>query len=138
MLSVNQILELVAATPSKNAKIAILTKHKDNKVLQEVIRLTYDPTVNFYIKQIPVARKFDEAVSLSGALIRIKNIAAREYTGNAAREYLFNILQSVTEADAKVIAKIIGRDLRAGFGKSTANKVWKNLIPEFPYMRCSV
>lgn len=137
-MNVKQILDLVAADPSKNAKIAILTAHKDNKDLQEVIRLSYDPTVNFYIKQIEPAKKFDSVVSLSGALIRLQNIATRQFTGNAAREYLLNIMQSVTEDDAEVIAKVIARDLRSGFSDSTANKVWKNLIPEFPYMRCSL
>lgn len=137
-MNVKQILDAVASDSSKNAKIAILTQHKDNEVLKEVIRLAYEPTINFYIKQIEPARKFDGTVTLTGALIRLKNIATRQFTGNAAREYLLGIMQSVTEDDAEVIAKIIARDLRSGFSDSTANKVWKNLIKEFPYQRCSL
>ena len=51
--SVCDILEEVAATASKNEKLAILNKHKDNKDLKETIRLAYDPFTNFYIRKIP-------------------------------------------------------------------------------------
>lgn len=137
-MNVKQILDLVAATPSKNEKIEILRKYKDNADLAKVCELCYSPTVNFYIKQIEPAKKFDGTVSLSSALISLNNIATRQFTGNAAREYLLGIMQSVTADDAEVLAKVISRDLRSGFGDSTANKVWKNLIPEFPYQRCSL
>jgi DNA ligase-1 len=139
MLSVNQILELVAATPSKNEKIAILAKHKDNAVLQEVIRLTYDPTVNFFIKKIPTYKQIDTTdITLTEAIAQLSLLSSRQVTGNIAIMHLQNILSNLPEEKAKVIAKIVDRDLRAGFGESTANKVWKNLIPEFPYMRCAL
>ena len=147
---INAILEEVANEPSKNAKIAILTKHKDNDVLQEVIRLAYDPTINFFIKKIPAYTPAPGAVSagdsesagesaLEYALFNIlHDIASRKRTGSNAIEYLKSQLERLCAEDAKVLAKVIDRDLRAGFGESTANKVWKNLIPEFPYMRCSL
>lgn len=139
MSIVKQILDEVANDPSKNAKIAILTKHKDNATLKTVCRLAYDPTVNFYLKQIPEAKKYDGTVSLDVALHRMeRDLASRTYTGNEAREYLKINLESLTADDATVLARVIDRDLRAGFSDSTVNKVWKGLIPEFPYMRCSL
>ena len=134
---INAILEEVANEPSKNAKIAILTKHKDNDVLQEVIRLAYDPTVNFYIKKIP-AYTATGSMSLDWAIDQLGELSKRNVTGGEAITHLTLVLNSLTVSDAKVLAKVIDRDLRAGFGESTANKVWKNLIPEFPYMRCSL
>ena len=134
---INAILEEVANEPSKNAKIAILTKHKDNKVLQEVVRLTYDPTVNFFIKKIP-AYNATGSMSLDWAIDQLSELSKRNVTGGEAITHLTLVLNSLTASNAKVIAKIIDRDLRAGFGESTANKVWKNLIPEFPYMRCAL
>jgi DNA ligase-1 len=141
---INAILEEVANEPSKNAKIAILTQHKDNDVLQEVVRLTYDPTVNFFIKKIPAYTPRGTADNeghsqLDFALFNlVREVASRNYTGNKAIEYVTQLLERLTVEDAKVLAKVIDRDLRAGFGESTANKVWKNLIPEFPYMRCAL
>ena len=139
-MNVKQILDLVAADPSKNAKIAILTAHKDNKDLQEVIRLSYDPTVNFYLRKIPVylsSPADNDTKPLSWALFHLTSLSTRKVTGQAGIDFLKNILEVITEDDAEVIAKVIARDLRSGFSDSTANKVWKNLIPEFPYMRCS-
>ena len=134
---INAILEEVANEPSKNAKIAILTRHKDNAVLQEVVRLTYDPTVNFFIKKIP-AYNATGSMSLDWAIDQLGELSKRNVTGGEAITHLTLVLNSLTASNAKVIAKIIDRDLRAGFGESTANKVWKNLIPEFPYMRCAL
>lgn len=138
-MSILNILEQVANDPSKNNKIAILTANKDNATLQTVCRLAYDPTVNFYLKQIPNAVKYDGTLSLDVALHRMeRDLATRYFTGNEAREYLKINLESLSEDDATVLARVIDRDLRAGFSDSTVNKVWKGLIPEYPYMRCSL
>ena len=45
-------------------------------------------------------------------------------------------MERVSSENAEVIKKIIQRDLRCGVSEATANKVWKGLIPEYPYMRC--
>lgn len=137
-MSVYKILQEVANDPSKNAKIAILTANKDNDDLETVCRLAYDPTVNFYIKKVP-AYKATGAGALGVALFSLEQeIASRKRTGNNAIEYVTRLLEGLNEEDADVLARVIGRDLRCGFSDSTANKVWKNLIPEFPYMRCSL
>lgn len=137
---INAILEEVANEPSKNAKIAILTRHKDNKELQEVVRLAYDPTVNFFIKKIPQyeTKMRIDFMTMSEAFSLLEMLSTRQVTGTAGINQLKLILECVSADNAKVIAKVVDRDLRAGFGESTANKVWKNLIPEFPYMRCAL
>jgi DNA ligase-1 len=138
-MSILNILEQVANDSSKNNKISLLTANKDNATLKTVCRLAYDPTINFYLKQIPKAVKYDGTVSLDVALHRMeRDLASRTYTGNEAREFLKINLESLTEEDATVLARVIDRDLRAGFSDSTVNKVWKGLIPEYPYMRCSL
>lgn len=137
-VTVNSILLEVAGTASKNEKIAILTKHKDNNELKTALQLALDPTINFYMKQIPTVKKHDGTTALWINLGRLKNLSDRVYTGHTARDYVVTLLESSTEDDAEVLKKVITRDLKAGFGDSTVNKVWKNLIPEFPYMRCSL
>jgi ATP-dependent DNA ligase len=39
--------------------------------------------------------------------------------------------------DAKVIERIIGKDLKCGASDSTANKVWPGLVHEYPCMLCT-
>ncbi|NDB60345.1 hypothetical protein EB001_18125, partial [bacterium] len=53
MTEVFDILEDLAANPSRNYKIDKLTEHKDNRVLREVVRLALDPFTQFYIRKIP-------------------------------------------------------------------------------------
>ena len=137
-MSILSILNQVASTASKNEKIAILTANKDNAVLKEVCRLAYDPTVNFYIRQIPDYQPSDTPYPLATMLAQLSKLSMREKTGSAAVAHLQDMLCMLDSEDAIVLSMIIDRDLRAGFSDSTANKVWKDLIPEYPYMRCSL
>jgi ATP-dependent DNA ligase len=65
------------------------------------------------------------------------SLSNRDVTGNAAIEYLSKLLSSLTEDDAKVLERIIEKDLKCGVQVSTANAVWSGLIKEYPVMLCS-
>ena len=136
---INTIIESIANTPSKNAKIAILKEHKDNELLREVLVAALDPTINYYIKKIPEFVSGQKPVNdLWWALTELTRLQDRTVTGNNAISFLQSVLEQISVEDSKVIIKVIEQDLRAGFSESTANKVWSGLIPDFPYMRCSL
>ena len=136
---INAILLQLAAEPSKNAKIDILKQHLNNETLKQVLKLALDPTINFYIKKIPAFVPSTGAqYTLADMLPQLEQLSSRKVTGNDAIDFLANMLCMVNKDDAEVITKIIARDLRCGVQDSTVNKVWKELIPEFPYMRCSL
>jgi DNA ligase-1 len=137
-MSINHILQTIAADSSRNAKISLLEANKDNDTLKEVVRLACDPSVNFYQRKIPqYIPRLDSGVrGLSWAITELKALTNREITGNNAIEHLTTILESLSVDDADVITKVVAKDLRCGVSDSTANKVWKGLIAEFPYMRC--
>jgi ATP-dependent DNA ligase len=63
--------------------------------------------------------------------------ATRNVTGNAAIELLTNVLESLYEADAGVVEKIIKKDLRCGVSEATANKIWPKLVSTYPVMLAS-
>jgi DNA ligase-1 len=133
------ILDELAATSSRNEKIAILKKYKDNKTLQKVCFLTLDPRTQFYIKKIPgYAPEEFGPIAIEWALDELNKFSSRYYTGNAAINHLSYILSHLSEDNAEVIERVIQRDLKCGVNDSTVNKVWKNLIPEYPYMRCAL
>ena len=46
-------------------------------------------------------------------------------------------LEALNEDDAKVIERIIQKDLKCGVQVSTANSVWTGLVSEYPVMLCS-
>lgn len=124
---------------SKNGKIAILKKA--DLVFQDALYYTYNPEFNYYIK---AARKpanygnqtlyelWPQACSL---LIDLHN---REITGNVAHEAVSNLMSWMKQEEAEIFETILKRDLRCGINVATINAAIEGLIPEYPYMRCSL
>jgi hypothetical protein len=136
-MNINVFLESLAANSSRNFKIEQLTKNSDNETLREVVRLALDPFTQFYIRKIPSYETSDKITSLQNAIGGLFELSQRIVTGNAAIEYLRMLLSSVSADDAKVIERIIQKDLKCGVQVSTANAVWGGLIKEYPVMLCS-
>jgi hypothetical protein len=137
IMSVNEFLEVLAANPSRNFKLEQLRLYSNNETLREVIRLALDPFTQFYQRKIPSYTTDKHQTSLDQALVALFDLSSRAVTGNAAIEYLRMLLSSVSADDAKVIERIIKKDLMCGVQASTANDVWMGLIPEYPCMLCS-
>lgn len=134
-----QILQELEANNSRNFKIELLNKHKDNELLKEVCRLANDPFTQFYQRKIPQYEYelMDSPYELKWAIDSLSKLSTRMFTGNNAIFVLKEILSCISSDDAKVIERIIQKDLKCGVNTSTINKVWKNLIPEYPCMLCS-
>ena len=134
-----EILNELEANNSRNFKIELLTKHKDNELLKEVCRLANDPFTQFYQRKIPEYEYelMDSPYELKWAIDSLSKLSTRMFTGNNAIFVLKEILSCISSDDAKVIERIIQKDLKCGVNTSTINKVWPNLIPEFPCMLCS-
>jgi hypothetical protein len=132
------ILNEIASTSSRLEKEAILKREKDNETLKRVFFLAYDPFTQFYIRKIPAYTTEEKPWhSLDSALPKLDKLSTREITGNAAIQYLSLLLSEVTAKDAEVIERIIGKDLKCGASESTANKIWPDLIHEYPCMLAS-
>jgi hypothetical protein len=136
-MNLNNFFESLSANASRNFKIEQLTKHSDNETLREVVRLTLDPFTNFYIRKIPTYQTSDRITTLKNALGGLYDLSSRNVTGNAAIEYLRMLLASLSPDDAKVLERIIQKDLKCGVQVSTANAVWSGLIREYPVMLCT-
>jgi len=136
-MNINKFLDSLAANASRNFKIDQLNAQSDNETLREVIRLALDPFTQFYQRKIPQYVTDSKQTSLENALGALYDLSSRTVTGNAAIEYLRMLLASLSPDDAKVIERIIQKDLKCGVDVSTANKVWSGLIAEYPCMLCS-
>ncbi len=138
-MNLHNFFESLAANQSRNFKIEQLEKYKDNVTLREVVRLALDPFTNFYIRKIPKyeARTEPTNVSLKFALDSLYDLSARLVTGNAGIAHLKGMLEALHQDDAKVIERIIQKDLKCGVSIATANVVWSGLIKEYPVMLCS-
>jgi ATP-dependent DNA ligase len=131
------IIQQLESDNSRLAKEAILTKNKDNKLLKQVFFLALDPFTQFYIRKIPKYESRDKMWDLGTALKSLDSLSSRKVTGNAAIEYLKNLLEGCEPDDAKILERVIGKDLKCGVSEKTANKIWKGLIPEYPCMLAS-
>lgn len=133
-MSIKRILDTIAAISGKNDKGKELAKHKDNELLKRVIYLAHSPRVKFYIKQIPEynTQLFGGNRGLEWALDNLSVISNRTITGGKSIEHLNSILEAINPADAIVIERIIGKDLKIGMD-SGINKVIPKLIEETPY-----
>ena len=137
-MSIFDIIQQLESDNSRLAKEAILTKNKDNALLKRVFFLALDPFTQFYIRKIPKYTKNDlPTLDFGYALDMLSKLSNREVTGNAGIEHLTKLLSQLEEDDAKILERIIGKDLKCGVSDKTANKIWKGLIPEYPCMLAS-
>lgn len=136
MTEVYDILEDLAANPSRNYKIDKLKQHENHRVLREVVRLALDPFTQFYIRKIP---KYEATGSgcLLAAMDQLFELSSRVVTGNAAIEHLTQVLTSLSPKNAMVLERIIAKDLRCGVSTATVNDVWHGLILDYPCMLAS-
>ena len=131
-------------TQGGNAKKSIIEANKENDLLKEYLRVTYDPRINFYIteKTFPYVLEkelaYYPALDLEDIPYFVKALAEREVTGVNAKNWLSNTLGGFSKEDQQLIKWMLLKDIRAGISVSTINKVWPNLIFEQPYMRCSL
>ena len=130
------ILENLAANPSRNYKIGFLQEHAGNTLLRELVRLALDPFTQFYIRKIPKYEATGDN-TLAHAMDQLFELSSRLKTGNAGIEHLTQILTSLSPKNAMIIERIIAKDLKCGVSIATANDVWPGLIKEYPVMLCS-
>lgn len=137
MRYVDQILNELTLTPSRNEKIAILQKYKNHPVLRTVFDYALNPFKVYGIKKIPEYEKQRiSATNLSSVIRNLNVLMERKKTGNAAMEWLAMQLESLEDMEADVLERIIKKDLRCGVAASTVNKIWPGLIPVYDVMLC--
>ncbi len=137
-MNLHKFFESLAANASRNFKIEQLEQHSKNQTLRRVVQLALDPFTNFYIRKIPkYTPNSAPGISLDFALDSLYDLSARLVTGNAGIAHLTSMLEALNLEDAKVIERIIEKDLKCGVSIATANTVWLGLIKEYPVMLCS-
>jgi DNA ligase-1 len=133
-MKIKEILDEIANESSTNKKKEILSKYSDNELFKRVLYLAKSKRIKFYIKQIPEYENSPTVnLNLETELNNLSKFSDRELTGNAARDYLKEMLEYLSPDDAYVIERIIEKDLKIGVATSLINKVYKDLIETTPY-----
>ena len=135
-MSIYRIIERLESISSRNEKMDILRNEVNNELLKQVFFLALNPHINYFIKKIP--EKLPKAPktlqSLEWSLAESNALTLRTVTGHAGIDHLARVLSSVNEDDADIIERAIKKDMDCGVDVSTVNKIWKNLIPDYPVM----
>lgn len=131
-------LEAIAQTNGKNDKQALLGVHMKNEEFVRVVVYALNPFKTYGVAKRPVI----DATKIGGAEFNtttwqiLDDLCNRTLSGDAARLAIQTEMQRLSPASAELFWRIIAKDLRAGFGESSVNKMAKGTIPDFPYMRC--
>jgi DNA ligase-1 len=138
-----EIITALQQESSSNAKLDILQANKDNALLKEYMRVTHSPQINFYVseKTFPIADAgTTPCLALDTATIgyAIHNYALRNSTGHDALRDITKNLRWLSKEDGELFKMMLLKDIKAGIGAKQINKVWPDLIPVQPYMRCSL
>ena len=137
MSAIYTVIEQLASDNSRLAKEAILKKNVDNGLLKQVFNLALNPFVQFYIRKIPSYDTSADIKPLQEALTNLSVLSDRVMTGHAAINHLQFILGSLSKEDAKIIERIIAKDMRCGVSEATVNKIWPGTVPSYPVMLAS-
>lgn len=142
---IHDILTELRSNNGANHKLAVLKKHKDNVLLRQLLKMTYDRVAFTYgitMRSQTVAndeigaRDIGLARSLAGL---DEYFGSRQLTGHAAARKLETMLLDADSPETGLlIAQVINRDLRINMGRSQINKVMPGLITKPAYARCDV
>lgn len=142
-----QLLDQIAATASVKAKEQLLRDNISDDFFATVCKMAYDPFITFGIASktmteieasIIGAGTPPEGVWAAATLNVLKSLRTRELSGDAARAAIRHELILLDDPGRQLLRRVLLKDLRAGFGETLLAKVSPGMIPEFPYMRCTL
>lgn len=137
MSSVYKIIQELESTRSKNEKLDILIREKDNVNLREFFRLSLNKFILFYQKKDIAPNTFCDITEMTfteAMQALVDEISTRKVTGNAAISRISDILAALSdEGDRELIRRILKKDPACGVD-TTALKVWKGLYREYPVL----
>lgn len=134
-----QIIKSIQDAQGSKAKQAILDENKDNLLLKDFLRATYDPAVSYYQSKLP---KISAVGTLEFNEKDIEEVgrylAQRTLTGNAAKDWLKKVAESLNVEGQELISMLIKRTIGASVGETMVLNTFPNLFFIPPYQRCSL
>ncbi len=141
MATLYEIIKRLQETQGSNDKINVLKVNTENDVLKWYLRQALCPSISYYFtsKTFPKSNMAGaEEFSYSVIGLLANSLSNREITGNEAKRREASMLGSLDEEGQELLRMMLLKDIRAGIGVSTVNKVWPGLCLQVPYQRCSL
>jgi DNA ligase 1 len=142
--SIFAAIEAIAADSTKAGKEAGVKAVLGVPLGRKILVAAYDSFVNYGIGKGSVPKKTPGLAPGSNSLSEpcwwetLDRLASRDLSGAAARLAVAGAIDFLDEPSAELFRRILMKDMRAGFTDGTMNRVEKGILPEFPYMRCTL
>lgn len=137
MSTVFDVLEKLQNTSGTNQKLAIL-KDEESHYLKQLLKVAYDPFLQFYIKKIPVkveGKALGTLETNKAFFIQLlADLSQRRITGNAAVNAVADVLNHCSDVEYKWYSRVLQKDLKIGLAEKSINKVFPKLIPTYEVM----
>lgn len=131
ILSRLQLIEHIASTSSKNAKIDLLSEYMQDDVFAELLQRTYNPYYTYYTKKVDIPKEYgDEDISIIFDVL--DQLYQRKVTGHAAQTLIVDTMKRLSPDDQEVFKRVILQNLKAGFSESSINKARVGFIDTYP------
>jgi len=131
-----EVLEQVASVSGKNDKLQILKDNSNNKELAELLDAVFNYNRVFHIKKfdMPQSNSINCSNMHQSFIDMLNKLENKEITGNAAKDAVESWFGRCTEQEQTWYAKVLRKDLKAGFSAKTAVKAGFKNIPLFDVM----
>ena len=128
LINIQEILKKIRETTSLNDKKAILSQYKEDKNLQQVIKYTYSPKINFgenvkeNIINLEESNTFEYVYPLWYMLDKLANNNTNKLVQQEFKDYMA-FFPDIND----LITGIITKDLNLGLSIKSINKIMNNL-----------
>ena len=128
LINIKEILKEIRETTSLNDKKAILSQYKEDKNLQQVIKYTYSPKINFgenvkeNIINLEESNTFEYVYPLWYMLDKLANNNTNKLVQQEFKDYMA-FFPDIND----LITGIITKDLNLGLNIKSINKIMNNL-----------
>ena len=128
LINIQEILKEIRETTSFNDKKAILSQYKEDKNLQQVIKYTYSPKINFgenvkeNIINLEESNTFEYVYPLWYMLDKLANNNTNKLVQQEFKDYMA-FFPDIND----LITGIITKDLNLGLSIKSINKIMNNL-----------
>ena len=139
-----QVISEIEKDNSRLAKESLISREAEagNDELFKGLRLALDPMITFGLKQIPEKKDEDgQGLDWDSFTLAITGFTTRQITGNTARDMINNMMKSTTKEQWNGwYRRILIKDMRAGFGEKSVNKVVSKKWPAYavPVFACQL
>lgn len=134
------MIDAIANAAGRNEKEDRLAEFAATDHGKEIINWAYNPFITFGItwhKEPPYlsTEQTHNWTQLPEVYNLLRQLAARELTGNAAKEAVQSAFDRLNPAAAKILWLCLNKDIKAGVGEVSIKSVNPDLIPTFAVMR---